>query len=558
MHKQVILALILSLILLTSCSFFGQSGTDSHQRNDAGPLAGGPNDADSSSSSGTVVIVTDTEPDRLSPLYTESASAYELIHAIFSGLNRINDKLEFEPDLATNTPTIENGGVTIDGSKMTVKYTLRQDVVWHDGEPFKPEDVVFTWRALTHPDNPTIGMESYRQIEDIEIVAPDTILIHLKSFMPAYQELFDFVLPSHLFPEDGVISTSDPFNKMPIGTGPFRVADWVPGQQIILEANENYYGDGPYLDRIIYRIVPDPSIRVTQLKTGEADIAFRISPGDVASLERMEQFTVYNIPILAWEHLDFNLEKPLFQDRAVRQALKWAIDREQIVDVVFQGTRQAAASYQVPMSWAYNPNITVNPRDVNKAKQLLEEAGWVMGPDGIYEKNGQRLSFAISTTAGHPQREQIEQIIQQQAREAGFEIMIKNYDANTLFGDVMPNRRFDTILFFWHSSPDPDVHTLFHSSQIPSGQGGGQNYIGYRNEEMDELLDKARATLDREVRREAYWRVQEILDEDVPTIAITYEVDLSAARADLENYKPNPSVVGNLWNAGSWRLRSSR
>ncbi len=410
--------------------------------------------------------------------------------------------------------------------------------------------------------NPQVNVvvrSGYDQIDSLETPDDHTVVIRFRGLFPDYRSLFSsgvggFILPAHLL-ESSRDLNNDPFDRHPIGTGPFKFKEWVPGSHITVERNPDHFAGAPNLDAVVFKFVPDTRQLATQIRTGEADV---IQGFDWAHLELVEGIpgvAVHVTPGVIWEHLSFNLDHPLFRDVRVRRAIRAAIDREGIVRTLFQGRLQVATGDQAPLSWAYNPNIPVTRRDVALARRLLEEAGWRPGPDGIYQINGRRLSFTVSTTAGNRTRERLEQLIQQQLKEAGVEVLIRNYEATTFFGEVVPRRRFEAGIWTWASGTDPDDYYLWHSSQIPSAdKPDGLNVVGWRNPEVDRLTEAARATLDREERQRAYWRVQELMDEDVPLVPLYYQADLAAARKDIRNFKPNPTLYGNLWNAREWWL----
>jgi len=490
------------------------------------------------------------EPDYLNPPLAEMVASSEVNKMIFSGLLQVDDQMNFFPDLAMEVPAEENGGIVIDGSKFTVTYHLREDVKWHDGEAFDAEDVKFTYDMYMNPAVKVVSRDGYDKIENFEIVDPHTIKITFGEIYPPFKQLFDYIMPEHILSKVADINT-DAFNQNPVGTGPFKFVKWDPGAYIEVTANEEYYGDGPYLAGIVYKIVPDTNTLLTQLKTGEVDVFINFSWAQLEEVEKTEGVSAFVTPALVWEHVDFNLQKPLFQDKAVRQAIFTAIDRQEIVDMLMYGRVKIATGDQAPISWAYNPDVKQYAKDTAAAKALLEGAGWTLGADGVYEKDGQKLSFTISTTSGNSQREQIEQLMKEQLKEAGINLEIRNYEAATLFGDILENCKFDTILFAWSANVDPDCYTLWHSKQLPPN---GQNYPHFINARVDELIDTSRQAFDQTARKQYFDEIQEILAEEVPTMPIYYRANLDAAVNKLHEFKPNPTLYSNMWNCSQWWL----
>lgn len=507
---------------------------------------------------GRLVYALAQEPDHLLSPLTAMGSAGDILATVMNGLVRMDDRMRWIPDLADAVPTVENGGVRIDGRKMTVTYRLRRGVLWHDGQPFTSRDVRFTFQTIMNPRVNVLSRAGYDQIEALETPDDHTVVIRFKSLYPDYLSLFSagvgsFILPAHLLEKSSDLNR-DPFDRHPVGTGPFRFKEWVKGSHITVERNPTYYGGEPYLEAVIFKFVPDSGQLVTQLKTGEAHVISGSDWVHLDELERLPGVKTHVTPGMMWEHLSFNLDRPVFQDVRVRRAIRAAIDRQAITRSLFKGRVEVATGDQPPLSWAHNPNLKPAGRDVAAARRLLEEAGWRPGPDGIYEMNGRRLSFSCSTVAGNRTREQLQQVIQQQLREAGIEMTIKNYEAAAFF-DVLMKRNFDAGIWTWTSGTDPDTYPLWHSSQIPAaGNPNGLNVVGWRNPEVDRLTEAARSTLDKETRRKAYWRVQELENEEVPLIFLYYQADISATSDRVRNFKPNPTYYGNTWNAREWWL----
>jgi len=508
-----------------------------------------PGGAPAEQAGGTLRIGSLQEPDTLNPLLAEMLAAAEVSRMLYSGLFRGNDRMELLPDLAETVPTEANGGLVLDGNGFTVTYKLRQDVKWHDGEPFDADDVRFTYETYMNPQVMVPSRDGYDKIEKLTVVDPYTVQITFSEIYPAYNQLFGFILPEHLLSNTDLNTAA--FNRNPVGTGPFRFVAWEPGSHIELAAFTDYYGDGPYLDSIIYRIVPDTNTLLTLLQAGEIDLYQKFEWPQLGPIEKMDGVTAHVTPSLLWEHLDFNLEKPLFQDKNVRQAIFFAINRREIIDMLMYGRVAVATGDQSPLSWAYNPDVRLYAKDNERARQLLEASGWQPGADGFYAKDGQPLRFTLASTAGSRQREQVEQLLKEQLKEAGIDLEIQNYDPMTLFGDIRENGKFDTIMFAWQSGVDPDNYSLWHSGQCPPD---GQNYPHFRNARVDELLDLSRQTFAQAQRKQHFDEIQSIIAEEVPIIPLYYWANLDAVSDELQGFKPNPTDYTNLWNCNEWWL----
>lgn len=546
MYKRIVILVLILMVVM------GAAGCKKNPQQLPEP-DGGNQQSEEPQRGGTLVVGSMQEPENLNPILTRTVAASELENLIFSGLVKINDQMRWVPDLALEVPTLENGGVSPDG--LIVTYKLRDNVKWHDGEPFTAEDVLFTYKAIMNPKNDVPSMKGYEKIAAVE--APDayTVVVRYKEVYPAYLSNFPFILPKHLFPNGTDLSKSE-FNKKPVGTGPFKLQEWKAGERLLLAANKDYFLGEPYLSQIDYRLIFNSNSLIMKLKTGDIDlVAGGISPDKIERIRQIKNVKGYIKTNLVWEHFDFNLNNPLFKDKAVRQAIAYAIDTQGIVDNILDGAGIATSGSLSPLSWAYK-DLPQYERDVDKAKELLAQAGWEdKNKDGIIEKEGEKFIFNSSTTAGDIIRERVQAEIQKQLSEVGIQMNIQNYSSNVLFEDILKNRKYDTIMFAWLLTPDPDQIELWHSAYTPPK---GRNFIAYSNEEMDKALEEGHSTLDFAKRQKAYFKMQEILTDDLPVISLYFNANISAANEKLMNYKPNPTFQTNYWNAHEWWLKEDK
>lgn len=493
------------------------------------------------------------EPNTLNPLLSDLLATSEVGSLIFSGLVKTNDKGEWGSDLALEVPTVQNGGVSADG--LTVTYKLRSGVTWHDGIAFTAEDVKFTWQFIMNKKANVVSRDGYDRIASIDTSNPNTVVIKFKQPYAPYLTLFSTILPKHIL--QGV---DDPnkaaFNRAPVGTGPFRFKEWRIAEAITVEANSAYYQGKPKLDGITYKIIPDSGLILTQLKAGEVDVASSIALTQIDQVKALNGVKTIVTPNMIWEHMDFNLDNELFKDVRVRQAIALALDRQAIIDSLLKNAASPALADQSPLSWAYNPTLKAPARDVEAAKNLLVQAGWQPGPDGIYVKDGRKLSFSLATTSGNKVREGVGQAIAQQLKELGVDVQMRFLEVPVFFGDVLKNRRFDAALYAWVAGVDPDNLSLWNSKRIPSAANGneGQNYPGWRNAEVDALTEQGVRTVDLNSRKQVYYRIEDLIIQEVPVIPLYFRANIDAVRDRVANYRPNPTPAGNLWNAWEWGL----
>lgn len=538
--KWILLALI-AVLAITGCGRFSPSADKKPEESKKELRQGG-----------QLVYGSLQEPSMLNPLLSDLLSVSEVSSLLFNGLLYANDKGEWMPDLALDVPSVQNGGVSRDG--LTVTYRLRPGVTWHDGVAFTSQDVKFTWQLIMKPKANVISREGYDKITSIDTPDATTVVVRFREFYAPYLTLFSVILPKHILENVPDINKAA-FNRSPIGTGPFKLKEWRMAEAIILEANPQFFRGKPVLDSIEYKVVPEMNLLLTQLKAGEIDIASNLDLSQLDQARSLDNVNVVTTPNSIWEHVDFNLDKPLFQEVQVRQAIVAGVDRQAIVATVLKNAAVPAAGDQPPVSWAYNPAVTASGRDVNAARGLLNQAGWVVGPDGIYAKNGVRLSFSLAYPQNDKTREAVAQLLVQQLKEVGIEARPLAVEKETFFNDTLKNRRFDMALYAWAAGSDPDNSDLWNSRHIPGWNNGyaGRNYPGWRNPEVDGLTEQAVRTPDLETRKQAYFRIQEIINQEYPVLPLYFHTQLAAMKKNIANYKPGPA--GALLNAWQWGFR---
>ncbi len=504
---------------------------------------------------GTIVVRSPQEPDSLNPFLTGMSAANDACQPIFSGLLAVDDKMHFVPDLATEVPTPENGGVAAEGKGMVVTYKLRRGVTWHDGKPFTSRDVAYTAKALADPEVLVVERDGYDLIDRVETPDDYTARLHFREVFAPYQKLFKAVLPAHVLAGSADLNR-DPFNRKPIGTGPFAFATWRSGDRLTYKANPTYFRGKPAFETLEFRVVPDDNAAFVQLKNGAVDIYQSVNLNQYRTLKHIPEVSIFRTPALLWEHLSFNTEKPYFQDARVRRAVAHAIDKNILAEKVYDNLWKPAWCDQNPLSWAYDPTLeNALPYNPAKAEKLLDEAGWTKGPDGVRAKNGLRFSVTFSTTAGKKNRETAQLLIRHFLRRVGIEVKIENHPGVSLFGawpnGVIKSGKFELAMWAWDTGPDPDNLNTWHSGRIPPK---GSNQTRYKNPAVDHLLEAATRTFVQAERKAAYQKVSRILAQDVPNVPLLYWTVLDAVRDRVEGFRPNPTSAGNLWNVYEWKL----
>lgn len=507
---------------------------------------------------GQVIIGLSQEPTVFDPRLAHIEVDEGVYMALFSPLWTVDPQGHLLPRLASEVPTTANGGISADGLKWTIK--LRGDAKWHDGTPFTSEDVKFTLQSILAPNFPAYSRVGHELVENIETPAPDRVSWTMKKPFAPYTSIlaWTYMVPKHKL--EGQPPTGGAFVSHPIGTGPFKWQQRVPGDHIRLAANTDYFGDGPLLETAIYKYVPDLTVLFTQFQTGDIDyIGLQgISADHYQEALKLSDRKVVKAPQSFIENFYFNLGLPQFQEKVVRQAIYYAYDKDSIIQQIYYGLPTGSESYLPKQSWAYNPNLPKHEYNPGKARQMLDQAGWKPGAGGVREKNGVRLSFTNSTTAGNHLREQVQQLLQQNFQEIGVEMKIHNLPPAVMWGDYWIKSKFETAIvgIDFMVGPDPDASDYFASASIAAKTGSGQNTMQYANPEVDKLLQEGATTLDRAKRVAIYQKLQAVLRDDLPFLPQQQYVEIEGTKSKLLGYVPNINVRLNTWNLETWHWTS--
>lgn len=504
---------------------------------------------------GQVIAGISQEPTVFNPLLPHIEVDEGVYMNLFSPLWSVNAKGNFVPELAAEIPSVENGGVSADGLHWRVK--LRDNATWHDGTKFTADDVKFSLDLINSHDFPAFSRTGHELLRDLTVVSPTEITFRLEKPFAPYPAVLTttFIVPKHKF--QGVTDyLSAPFNSAPVGTGPFMWSERVPGDHITLVANPRFFGDGPHVEKLVFKYIPDLTVLYTQFRTGDIDyIGLQgISADHYDEAKKLPDRSVAPIPQAFIETLDFNLGHPGLQELAVRQALYAGLDKDSIISQLYYGLPRPAESFLPQEAWAYSPDLPKHEYDPEKAKALLDGAGWKPGAGGVREKNGVRLSFTTSTTAGNHLREQAQQLIQQNWQDIGVEVKIKNLPPAVMWGDYWMKSQFETAMagVDFMTASDPAADDYFASHDIPAKGGAGQNTFQYENPEVDTLLAQGATTLDQTARKAIYAKVQAAVRHDLPFLPLFQYAMVEGTKAKLVGYEANVNVRSNCWNIRDW------
>jgi len=503
------------------------------------------------------------EFDNLNPLYTNMwfSTITQQIWNCWAWA--FDDKNQPLPVLITEMPSVENGGISEDGSVITLK--LRDDLVWSDGEPITADDFIFTYEMTIDPNNAVSSVSPYDLIEKMEAPDPQTVVMTFTEPYAAWLgTLWKGILPEHIvkpqYEAGGTLDAAE-YNVNPtVGCGPFVFDEWESGSFARFVANENYWLGRPVLDEIFVRFVPDDASQVAALKAGDGDF------GTFFAYENVPELEAAGIKIIAatsgynegW-YIYMHPEKghPAMQDVKVRQALAYAFDRFSLNEDLNLGLTVPAATMW-DLTPYVDPSIQAYPYDPEKAKQLLDEAGWVdTNGDGVRDKDGVELVLAYGTTTREV-RKDTQAVAQQQLAEVGIKVDLLNYESDLFFsgyaeggppliGDLDISQ-FSTVTEF----PDPDSFD-FLCINIPTDENpSGTNYNGYCDPELDALFQKQATQVDYAERQQTFYQISKLIFDKAYWIGIWQDPDLYGISSKLQNVKISGATP--FFNVMEWDL----
>lgn len=515
--------------------------------------AGGPVAASRSESASRLVVGYDREPDTLNRFSTHILEDIET--CVVEGLVTTDQSMAIVPLLAASVPTLENGGVVLreDGG-MDVTWTLRPDVKWHDGTPHTSADVKFTVEAINSPAYNPESTDGFDRISSVDTPDPLTAVLHYREIYAPYALQFvRGTLPKHLLEGRDIDSAND-YNRAPLGTGPYRVAEWKSGEYIRLEAVPNYWrGAGtPAIKTLIFKFIANTNTRINQLKSREVDMVVMFPWDKHREVAAIPGVTVHSTNGNGYEHVTLNQRAmPAFADVRVRQALTHAVDRALISTTILEGLAPVTHGPVQPVSWAHNPNVRTYGFDPVRAGALLDEAGWRdTNGDGVRDKGGQRFSFTLITQAGFAVRENVAQVLQRQFKDVGVEAAVQLHDGTSI-SKLWFDGKFQAMLHWWQLPADPELTLFFAKDRMPP-RGRNINYVA--DDTLTALVYAADRTVHQAERKrilgEAQMRIADLAVE-IPLYGVT---KLDAVPARLRGFTGNPTNTGPFWNVHAWTL----
>lgn len=535
----LMVALLMLSLAATGCSGGGQKpapGNEGKPASDAGPQKGG---------TVTLPIVADPVFDPWHPnAYVESVFVNRVL---FDSLTKPGKDLSPAPDLATSWEPSKDG--------LTWTFHLRNGVKWHDGQPFTADDVAFTFNEIVlNKKLGANGSSYFKAVDKVEVTGPQTVVFHLNrpfAALPSYLAYNAGILPKHIFAgQDPWKLTS--FNKEnPVGTGPFKMAKYTSGQSVELVANPDYFGGAPLLDRLVFKVLPDPNSQIAQALSNDISIFILDNNAAVDRIKSANNLAIYPEDVTRFYWLSLNQQNPLFTDVRVRQAMLYAIDRPTIIKTVDKGYATIANSPISPaLKTYYTPDVTPYDYNPQKAKELLAQAGWKdTDGDGIVDKDGKPFRFVMDV-GKKGDLEAVSQMAQQYLKAIGMDVQLNTLEWNALVQKDVVKRDYDATINWWVYPNDPDVLPYFHSSTA----GTGNNIPGYKDKQLDKLLEAGEAAVELKDRQQVYRELQKYMSDTQPYVFLWFPKEIQVRNNKLQGV-PELGLRDAMHYVNEWWLK---
>lgn len=482
-------------------------------------------------SASTLNLSMSSSPSRLNPILANDSASGEVSDWLFNGLFKYDKNGKVVVDLAKSY-NFE------DKTKLIIN--LREDVLWHDGAKFTSKDVIFTYDSIKNPKIYTTILSNYIKVKSVKAIDDYTLeIIYSEPYFKALEIWMVGILPYHIYKDEKDMMKSK-FNKNPIGTGSYKLKTFKNGEDIRLTANDNYFEGRAKIDEILYTFLPDPTTAFLMLKQNKLDVG-SLTPLQIdrqIKKKFKDEHKIIEKQSFGYTYLGFNLKNEKFKDLRVRQALSMAIDRKELVDILYFGHAQVCHGPFLPGSFAFNKDVVSPKPNLEKAKKLLREAG--------YDENNP-LSFEVVTNTGNDIRINAAQIIQYQLDKIGVNMKIRVMEWQAFLNTVVLPKKFEAIVLGWSLSLMPDAYSIWHSS---SYKKGGFNFVGYNNKEVDALIEKGAVTINREKLGNIYKKIFKHISEDIPYLFLYIPNSITVVNDNIKNIEP--AFVGITHNQKDW------
>ena len=473
----------------------------------------------------TLHLATSSNPSRLNPILATDSASSDIASHIFNGL------VKYDKDLKTIIGDLAQKYYFEDDK--TLVFDLRKDVKWQDGEEFTSKDVFFTYKVLTSNKISSPYSSGFRFVEDVEIIDKYKLKVHYKDpYFKAVETWMMGIIPEHILKDEENLMNSK-FNTNPIGTGPYKLFQLEHSKNIILKAYDDYFEGRPKIDEISYHVIADPMTRFLMLKSGQLDV------GSIESMqyerqltpEFFDMFDIYEKISLSYTYLGLNLRRQKFKDERVREAISLAIDRDEIVKILFFGHAEVCNGPFHPSSIAFNKNVSSPKQNIQKAKELLKEAGYDESNPFVFE---------ITTSNSSSIRPYAAQILQHQLKKAGVVVKLRVMEWQAFLNMVVFPKKFDSVLLGWSLSPAPDPYMFWHSDNDTKS---GFNLVGYNKKSMDQMIENSQNIIDKQELSKIWKNMFKIIVEDNPYLFLYIPNSITVINKNIKNVENSPAGI---------------
>ena len=481
----------------------------------------------------TLNLSISSSPSRLNPILANDSASSEIANWLFNGLFKYDKDGNVTTDLATSYEFKTD-------TKLIVK--LKQNVLWHDKIEVTANDVLFTYEKIIDPKVFNSIKSNFKLVDSVKVVDKYTIEINYKQpYFKALEIWMVGLLPKHLLENEENLMTSS-FNKKPIGTGSYKIESFEVGKDIELFANQDYFEGKPKIDKILYKFLPDPNTSFLFLKQEKIDVG-GLTP---IQIDRQiddsfkNKFQIIEKPSFSYTYMGFNLKNEKFKDIRIRKALAYAINKEELIDILFFGHGEVCNGPFLPRTYAFDETVKTQKQDINKAKELLKEAG--------FDENNP-FTFEVITNTGNDIRINAAQILQYQFAKAGVNMKIRVMEWQAFLNTVVHPRNFEAVILGWGLGLTPDAYSIWHSS---NNKLGGFNFVSYKNEKVDKLIEQGAVTVDKEKLSKIYKEIYRNISSDLPYLFLYIPNSISTVSKKIKNLEP--AFTGFMHNQKDWEI----
>lgn len=482
-------------------------------------------------------------PPNLVPYLAADSSAAAIAGTIYHALLTYDGNLNLVPQLAES--------VKVAPDNLSITFTLKPGLKFADGSPLTSRDVSATFHAIISPDTKTPYADDYLRVSKFETPDDRTIRVtYAEPFAPALSSWAGLmVMPARIIAQTRSFNDTS-LKDTPLGSGPYKLTRWKRGQDLLLDINPESF-EKPFIAQMYMRVLPDQSTQWLELKAGNLDDT-NLTPLAYTRLTDApwfkDNYTTYRYLGSAYTYMGFNLKDPLFQDKRVRQALSYSVDRQGLINAALFGQGEPIASIFKPGTWAYNTHLQPYPYNPQKALELFAAAGWNKGPDGLlHNAKGETFHFTLSTNQGNETRLKTAQILQKFFADVGVHMDIRVQEWSTFLTNTINPRAFQSVLMGWTLPVEPDPYDVWYSTKTKPSEF---NLVSFNNKEADAAIVASRRTFDKAERKVHLDRLQEILSDEQPYLWLYAPYALEAVSKRIVGIKPAPAGIG--YNSNDW------